>query len=227
MSKKTDVDPLSYSQVADSSNRWRGLRWLRVDAAALYFLWFHNPFMLTDEYFHRQHNTLFHVRWATTSCFFLTNCTEISEEHQETPNFLFLVISLSILRTFVYYLWPYANFVFCLISCYSWPSTFIIRNELNWYFVYIEIRFFLMNYTFMKPEKRPFSFHLTWLFCRICLVFVCPSPANPVFESFDRQLARVWRAPAMLLVFLSFLLPVEEREETPLDAGRKQKGNLH
>ena len=94
MSKKTDVDPLSYSQVADSSNRWRGLRWLRVDAAALYFLWFHNPLMLTDEYFHRQHNTLFHARWATTSCFFLTNCTEISEEHQETPNFLFLVISI-------------------------------------------------------------------------------------------------------------------------------------
>ena len=71
-----------------------GIRWLRVDAAALYFLWFHNPLMLTDEYFHRQHNTLFHVRWATTSCFFLTNCTEISEEHQETPNFLFLVISI-------------------------------------------------------------------------------------------------------------------------------------
>ena len=71
-----------------------GARWLRVDAAALYFLWFHNPLMLTDEYFHRQHNTLFHVRWATTSCFFLTNCTEISEEHQETPNFLFLVISI-------------------------------------------------------------------------------------------------------------------------------------
>ena len=40
-------------------------------------------------------------------------------------------------------------------------------------------------------------------------------------------LARVRRAPAMLLVCLSFLLPVEEREETPLDAGRKQKGNLH
>ena len=96
---------------------------------------------------------------------------------------------------------------------------------MNWLYQRTQ-NFSCLQSFFIKPEKRPFCVKWPRLVCRIRLISRCPSPANPVF---DRQRSSVQPCcvhtdHATLLPFP--LLPVEERKVTPLDAGRKQKGNL-